>query len=254
MMSVSPELALAAAAAIKDKALEEQTLELIELREALRASQEVEVTGRLGSPVYCRGTFSDGDFRDLCGGGADLVPTVPLWEVKLINEREYEGGIPLQCFWSDMEVRIGGVVYATTSAAVGTACRVRGAGSSDSRDDVFCPISSGDSEYNRNVWMAINFRSLPEGPWMHLQSCARYNNSLPTDREDIFHKISHPNGEIAMRIPNQTADVTSVSFNGVNVLKLIKTVRRPHDAEFERKQKEKIAEIEALVEEYIAMA
>mmetsp|Transcript_2585 Transcript_2585/g.5549 ORF Transcript_2585/g.5549 Transcript_2585/m.5549 type:complete len:248 (-) Transcript_2585:427-1170(-) len=245
-MSVSPELALAAAAAIKDKALEQQTMELIQLKKQLHASQEVEITGKMGRPVYCRGSFQDGNFRENVG----LLPPGVLWEVKLVNDEAFEAGIPLREFWPDMEIRLGGVVFASTSTVSGTMCKVRGAASNNSRDDVFCPITSGDeyNRYNRIAGMAIDFRSLPEGPWKHLQSCATYNSRVANDeRDDIFHKISHPT-QFPRRIPNQTADITSMCFHATSVLKLIRTVHG--DEEFEREKKERLTEIEANIADF----
>lgn len=237
-MSVSPELALAAAAAIGDKALEQQTNELIALRKQLHAAYEVEITGMMGTPIYARGSFQDGNFRETVG----LSPPGVLWEVKLANEEEFEAGIPLRNFGTDnniiMEIRLGGVVFATTRAVIGTNCRVRGAGSNTNRDDVFCPINSGEQNwrYNRVAWMAINFRSLPAGPWRHLQSVAAYNNSVTIDRlDDIFHKISH-HTQIPGRLPGQSADVTSICFHAASVTKMIRNVYRPGDTEFEKER------------------
>ena len=237
IMSVSPELALAAAAAIKDKALEEQTKELLYLREQLRSSQEIEITGKMGHPVYCRGSFQDGNFRET--GGGILSATSVFWEVKMECTDSYCDGIPLRNFWQDMEIRVGGMVYGTTSEVIGPRCRVRAA-SSTKRADVVCPISPASL---RMLLMEINFRSLPEGPWKHLQSCDAFNRQSAdiSSRENIFHKFSHPT-QIPQRFPNQRADVSSICFHGLEVLKLIKTVKR--DAEFERLKAEKISKLE----------
>ena len=239
-MSVSPELALAAAAAIKDKALEEQTKELLYLREQLHASQEIEITGR-GVPVYCRGSFQDGNFRESNMSIHNSRETY--WEVTFECTDSYADGIPLRNFWEDMEIRIGGVVWTTTAKVSGRLCRVsgavRGAASSEIRADIVCPILPDQTA--TISWMEINFRSLPEGPWKYLRSCAMFNEQAFTDLEDLFHKISHPT-QIPQRLPKQRADVASIMFYGRDVLKLIKTVRR--DAEFERMKEEKVAKIE----------
>mmetsp|Transcript_36080 Transcript_36080/g.61517 ORF Transcript_36080/g.61517 Transcript_36080/m.61517 type:complete len:251 (-) Transcript_36080:768-1520(-) len=246
-MSVSPELAFAAAAAIKDHALEQQTNELVNLRKTLRASQEVEITGLMGRPVYCRGSFQDGNFRENMG----MDPPGVAWEVELSNDEAFEDGAPLRNL-CDMEIRIGGIVFATTRAAVGTQCRVRGAASNQSRNDVLCPIFSGDEgfRYNRIAWMAINFTNLPDGPWRHLQSCATHNNRVASEgRDDIFHRISHPT-QLPRRLPGQRASVTSIRFYGASVLGLIRNVLRDGDADFERKKEEKITEIETIVADF----
>ena len=243
-MSVSPELSLAVASVIKDKALEQQTNELISLRKQLQACHEIEVTGRMGRPVYCRGSFNDGNFRELKN---EYEIT---WEVKLINET-CDNGISLIDL-GRLEIRLGGVVYATSSSVVGTQCKVRGAASDRSRDDLICFFCSGerDTRYNRMGNMHINFRSLPEGPWKQLQSCYLFNCRPENNdnRTDIFDLVTNPS-QYPRRIPNQKADATSISFNVGSVLKLIRNIHR--DVEFEKKKETYIAQAEAQVEECI---
>ena len=255
-MSVSPQLALAAAAAIKDKALEEQTLQLIALQNQLRELQEVEITGRMGRPVYCRGSFQDGDFRSL-GRSDDIMDLdMKAWEVKLENV-ELDGISLLDL--GMLEIRLGGVVYATSSAVMGTQCSVRVSGGPTDRVfsgrtfyDLKCFIKSGDdssSRNNRRAWLSVNFRNLPEGPWKHLQSCAKFNNRSENrnERTDIFHYVTDPT-QYPRRMPNQKADVTSISFHGRSVLKLIKNINRA-DEEFEKTKEKFIAHVSLLMRE-----
>ena len=246
-MSVSPELAQAVASVIKDKALEQQTNELISLRKQLQACHEIEVTGRMGRPVYCRGSFNDGNFRKITSRSP--LPDHLLWEVQLINETS--DGISLIDL-GKLEIRIGGVVYATSSSVLGTRCRVRGAASDRSRDDLICLFCSGerDTRYNRVGHIHINFRSLPPGPWKQLQSCYLFNcrPENDTNRTDIFDLVTNPSN-YPRRIPNQKADVTSISFNVGSVMKLIRNIHR--DEEFEKTKETYIAQAEAQVEEYI---
>jgi len=205
-MSVSPELSLAVASVIKDKALEQQTNELISLRKQLQTCHEIEVTGRMGRPVYCRGSFNDGNFRE--------IKNDMFWEVKLINETS-DKGISLIDL-GRLEIRLGGVVYATSSSVLGKRCRVRGAASDRSRDDLICIFCSGDggARYNRLGYMHINFWSLPPGPWKQLQSCYLFNcrPENDTNRTDIFDLVTNPS-QYPRRIPNQKAAVKSISFN-----------------------------------------
>ena len=50
-------------------------------------------------------------------------------------------------------------------------------------------------------------------------------------------------------MPNQKADVTSISFHAASVLKLIKNICR--DEEFEKKKEEYIESIEGLIDSMI---
>lgn len=251
-MSVSPQLALAAAAAIKDKALEEQTLQLISLQKQLHELQEVEITGRMGRPVYCRGSFQDGNFKE------KRNITLWEWEVKLENVEQFDTeGISLLDLGM-LEIRLGGVVYATSSAVCGTHSLVRGGpnrASGGPNFDLKCLVKSGDdssnvNNYNRMAWLSINFRNLPEGAWKHLQSCATFNASLPDNSNeltDVFHYVTDPT-QYPRRIPNQKADVTSISFYGLSVLKLIKNIHRA-DEEFEKTKEKFIAHVSLLMRE-----
>ena len=249
-MSVSPELALAVASVIKDKALEQQTNELISLRKQLQACHEIEITGRMGRPIYCRGSFNDGNFREIKARSPSPDHHL-LWEVKLINETSDEGISLIDL--GRLEIRLGGVVYATSSSVLGTRCRVRGAASDRSRDDLICIFCSGDGDtiynrYNRLGYMHINFQSLPPGPWKQLQSCYLFNCRPENNdnRTDIFDLVTNPSN-YPRRIPNQKADVTSISFNVGSVLKLVRNIYR--DEEFEKTKETYIAQAEAQVEE-----
>jgi len=196
----------------------------------------------MGRPVYCRGSFNDGNFRELKN---EFI----VWEVQLINETSH--GISLIDL-GRLEIRLGGVVYATSSSVVGTHCRVRGAASDRSRDDLICLFCSGDggtiqNRCNRMGNMHINFRSLPPGPWKQLQSCYLFNcrQENNANRTDIFDLVTNPS-QYPRRIPNQKADVTSISLSVACVLKLIRNIHR--DEEFERKKETYIAQAEAKVD------
>jgi len=201
----------------------------------------------MGRPVYCRGSFNDGNFRKITSRSP--LPDHLLWEVQLINETS--DGISLIDL-GKLEIRLGGVVYATSSSVAGTQCKVRGAASDRSRDDLICLFCSGerDTRYNRVGHIHINFRSLPPGPWKQLQSCYLFNcrPENDTNRTDIFDLVTNPSN-YPRRIPNQKADVTSISFNVGSVLKLIRNIHR--DEEFEKTKETYIAQAEAQVEEYI---
>ena len=166
------------------------------------------------------------------------------WQVQLTNVSPYDAeGISLLDL-GKLEIRIGGVIYATSNEVIGTQCTVRGSASSDTRDDLTCLLNVF---YQNIAWMGINFRSLPEGPWKHLQSCHKFN-TLPentNNRTDIWHYVTNAT-QYPRRMPNQKADVTSISFHAASVLKLIKNICR--DEEFEKKKEEYIESIEGLID------
>lgn len=211
------------------------------MQKQLRAHQEVEITGRYGRPVYCKGSFQDGHFREIVRNQNNIC-----WQMQLTNVSPYDAeGISLLDL-GKLEIRIGGVIYATSNEVSSHGCNVRGSASSDTRDDLTCLLRLSENI----AWMGINFRSLPEGPWKHLQSCHKFN-TLPentNNRTDIWHYVTNAT-QYPRRMPNQKADVTSMSFHAASVLKLIKNICR--DEEFEKKKEEYIESIEGLIDSMI---
>ncbi len=246
-MSISPELALAAAAAIGDKALQEQTKELLELRLQLQESRKVEITGRGGRPVYARGQFEDGEYRDRDEGSSSSSITttttsslVPLfyssrswWDVQLTLCEENDGIslINLQ----HLEIRLGGIVYATTAKdeVEGNDVIIIDDNTirpPDTSRNVTIPIQSGGG--CRNATLTLDLRNMPEPPWKMLKSAISYNqteNNLD-DLIDVFDILSSSR-QLPQRLPDQVADVVSISFDTISVrsmlLCLMRTKRKP---------------------------
>ncbi|KAL7426599.1 hypothetical protein ACHAXM_001124 [Skeletonema potamos] len=225
-MSISPELALAAAAAIGDKALQEQTKELLELRRQLAESRKVEITGSGGRPVYARGQFEDGEYRDRDEGGSSTTATtsslIPLfytsrswWDVQLTicEENDHISLINLQ----HLEIRLGGIVYATTSKD-----EVNGNDVIISEDNnhrppessrnVKIPIQSGGG--CRNATLTLDISDMPEPPWKMLKSAISYNQNENNLDEliDVFDIMSSSR-QLPQRLPHQVADIVSISFD-----------------------------------------
>ncbi len=167
-MSISPELALAAAAAIGDKALQQQTKELLELKRQLAESRKVEITGSGGRPVYATGQFEDGKLFNSSRSWWDVDLTV------------CEGSdVILLTNLQGLEIRLGGIVYATLSED-----EVQGHNiiildnnsdgiSAKGCRNVIIPIESGGG--CRNATVQIDLRDMPEPPWKLLKSSISYN-------------------------------------------------------------------------------
>lgn len=246
-MSISPELALAAAAAIGDKALQEQTKELLELRLQLQESRKVEITGRGGRPVYARGQFEDGEYRDRDEGGSSSSTAttttsslIPLfyssrswWDVQLTMCAENDGIslINLQ----HLEIRLGGIVYATTSKDEVEGNDViiiddNNIRPPDTHRNVTIPIQSGGG--CRNATLTLDLRNMPEPPWKMLKSAISYNQTENNvdDLIDVFDILSSSR-QLPQRLPDQVADVVSISFDTNSVrsmlLCLMRTKRKP---------------------------
>ena len=230
-MSVSPELALAAAAAIRDHALREQTFELLELKRQLAESRKVEITGTGGRPVYARGQFEDGAYRDEDDTTTSTLSSTSFysekswWDVQLTKceEGSNNNDITLHNL-QHLEIRLGGIVFATTSKEEVEGHDVlllnnNNNNSNDSSDESCCrnvtiPISSGP-EGCRNATLQINLIDMPEPPWKMLKSAVSYNqmeNNRDEELIDVFD-IMASSRQLPQRLPNQIAEVLNVSFD-----------------------------------------
>ena len=233
-MSVSPELALAAAAAIRDHALREQTFELLELKRQLAESRKVEITGTGGRPVYARGQFEDGAYRDEDDTTTSASPQSSTsfysekswWDVQLTKceEGSNNNDITLHNL-QHLEIRLGGIVFATTSKEEVEGHDVllldNSSNNNDSNDssesccrNVTIPISSGP-EGCRNATLQINLIDMPEPPWKMLKSAVSYNqmeNNRDEELIDVFD-IMASSRQLPQRLPTQIVEVMAVSFD-----------------------------------------
>ncbi len=207
-MSISPELALAAAAAISDKALQQQTKELLELKRQLAESRKVEITGSGGRPVYATGQFEDGKLFN---------SSRSWWDVDLTM---CEGDDEI--FLTDLlglEIRLGGIVYATLSED-----EVQGHNviifDDNSDRNVIIPIESGRG--CRNATMQIDLRDMPEPPWKLLKSSISYNltESNVDALIDVFDILTGPR-QLPMRLPDQVVDLIGISFDCSSVQSML---------------------------------
>ena len=204
-MSISPELALAAAAAIGDKALEDQTKELLKLKTQLAESRKVDITGIGGSPVYATGQFEDGKYRHTDGFSR-------IWWNVDVTFCEPIGGITLEIL-QHLEIRLGGIVYATTADDEVQRHRIITLDSDHFPGrNVIIPITSVGN--CRNATIQIDLRDLPEPPWKMLRSVIAYNQTENNVDAliDVFDILTSSR-QLPQRLPNQVVDLISISFD-----------------------------------------
>jgi hypothetical protein len=117
---VLPALARFVGATIRDKVVLDQLEEINALKSQLEATRRVEITGPGGHPVYASGSFALGDFDDDAHDEDGNVGTV--WSVGLTtfsDRKTRDPAIPMHQM-SNIEIRIGGVLYATSEDVDGT--------------------------------------------------------------------------------------------------------------------------------------
>lgn len=235
-MSISPELALAAAAAIGDKALHEQTKELLELRRQLAESRKVEVTSRGGSTVYAVGQFEDGIlvisfetnpffYENFMGSNQNSNNCNYMWNVQMtMCEGEEIPPLPLNEL-QNIEIRLGGIVYATAD-------EVKGENVRDSQGRTVSIPFDGFQGGNR-AFLSLGLIDMPEPPWMMLKSAVTYNRNQILQNEedliDIFHMMTDSR-QLPQRLPNQKVDILCVAFHRSSVGSMLKRLREQRAA------------------------
>lgn len=190
-----PSLAHLVAATIRDRVVLEQMEEIRALKAQLGASQRVEITGPNATPVYARGSFSNGDFnavsmQSIENNEESTDETGLYWDVGLdmVESSDNNGKtVPLNKL-SNVEIRIGGVLYVTTAEVEGTsmAFGIRPGNQFDLHNDRDM-TRSAVAEFNteddttaggRAALFTFHIRDFPRGHWRSLQSVAMLNRSI----------------------------------------------------------------------------
>jgi hypothetical protein len=258
-------LAHLVSATIRDKVVLDQMDEIARLKSQLQFARRVEITGPGGSPVLASGSFADGEFnteaRDEDGDCGTL------WSVGLYNTKmgatAAAAVVPMHQL-ADIEIRIGGVLYATSDDIDGTkiALGIR----SGNPFDVHRPplaAASDDSngqkstnkqrdmhrsavcEFTNLAYLTFHLTNFPPGDWRSLRSLNMHNRSIAIrneEREEMGEEgeseamdmYSYITERLAVQHPRQVCEVTSVSFCVENVKDAIGSLRRGEDFEREK--------------------
>lgn len=130
------------------------------LREQLDKSQMIEVTGPRGDPVYAAGSFRDGSWTLERGAGGRL------WEVELEMAREADDDgseimeLPILAL-DDVEIRIGGVVYASARSHRAYAHMEPRDWDDENRKEVPCRFGGPIA----GAWLPVRIDRWPEADW-----------------------------------------------------------------------------------------
>jgi len=227
-----PSLANLVAATIRDRVVLEQMEEIRLLKAQLSSSQRVEITGPNGTPVYARGNFSNGDFNTVSLQSIendddsmmmnDHDTTGLFWDVGLemveqqCNHNNSDSNddhaastassnasaasnsensvVPLNNL-SNIEIRIGGVLYVTTAEVEGTsmAFGIRPGNKFDLHRGQRDMTRSAVAEFNteddaatgsRSALLTFHIRDFPRGHWRSLQSVAMLNRSIALRQQE----------------------------------------------------------------------
>jgi hypothetical protein len=256
---VLPALARFVGATIRDKVVLDQLEEINALKSQLEATRRVEITAPGGHPVYASGSFALGDFDDEAHDEDGNVGTV--WSVGLTtlsDRKTRDPTIPMHQM-SNIEIRIGGVLYATSEDVDGTRialgirrgnpfdwCRPDGSRRKGAMHrSVVCQFGGED----KTAFLTFHLHHFPNGPWRSLRSLNMSNRSIailnelreeledeeePMSRAmDMYHHITD---SLAYKHPGQRVEMTSISFCVASVREAIGSLRRGSGFE---KQKEK---------------
>jgi hypothetical protein len=240
---ILPDLAAFVGATIRDKVVLDQMEEIRLLKHQLEATRRVEITGPGGAPVIASGSFSRGEFNDSASNENGSCGV--LWSVGLETNMEdlpWEDDTPPTVpmnMLSNIEIRVGGVLYATSEEIEGTkvALGIRRGNVFDlnnsdgtkrqggmSRSAV---VQFGGSE-EKTAFLTFHMKDFPAQDWRSLRSVAMVNRSIAIRNEereelgleeeeehesespmDIYRYITE---RLAHQHPNQRVEVSSVSF------------------------------------------
>lgn len=194
-----PNLAKLVAATIRDRVVLEQMEEIRVLRAQLGASHRVEITGTNGTPVYARGCFSKGDFNSVSLQSIEnpedsADETGLFWDVGLEMVESSDSKTVSLNVLSNIEIRIGGILYVTTAEVEGTsmAFGIRPGNKFDlrgERDMTRSAVAEFNTEDNgaaggRAALLTFHIRDFPRGHWRSLQSVAMLNRSIALRQQE----------------------------------------------------------------------
>lgn len=198
-----PSLANLVAATVRDRVVLEQMEEIRALKAQLSASHRVEITGPNGTPVYARGSFSNGDFNPVSlqsvESDEDSTDDQGLfWDVGLEMAESgggaNDGTVPLNKL-ANIEIRIGGIMYVTTAEVEGTsmAFGIRPGNKFDLHQGEPDMTRSAVAEFNteeagvvggRSALLTFHVRDFPRPHWRSLQSVAMLNRSIALRQQE----------------------------------------------------------------------
>eukprot|EP00984_Skeletonema_dohrnii_P014466 scaffold6088_cov140-Skeletonema_dohrnii-CCMP3373.AAC.4 len=135
-----------------------------------------------------------------------------------------------------LEIRLGGIVYATTSndeveghdvIILDNDCNDGNNDSSPKRSrNVMIPIQSGGG--CRNATIQIDIVDMPEPPWKMLKSAISYNQNQSEyvfgELIDVFD-IMISSRQLPLRLPEQVAELVGISFDTSSVRSMLSCLR-----------------------------
>lgn len=223
------DLAPFVAALLESKVIVEMKEEIDSLREQVRQSRTVAITGPRGTPVYCQGQFDEGRYAD----------NPNLWAV--------EFGAPLQtCPLSevkDVEIRVGGVCKANFAL---------------NNDDIEASLYGGDGDFENDRGQVSFCFGDTGGLWLDVsigpfQSEELYRQlSLDTDAgvdpEELVNHIIR--GPLVEENPDMTIVFSDIHFYVRHVDDAIKSLSldRAIEAEAQRRREEQDEEIAQMIQ------
>ncbi|KAL3800586.1 hypothetical protein ACHAWO_009830 [Cyclotella atomus] len=256
-------LACLVSATIRDKVVLDQMNEIAALKSQLASTRLVEITGPAGSPILASGSLADGEFNtEACDEDGDCGV---LWSVGLYHNTTSSknmGAVPMHQL-ANIEIRIGGVLYATSDDIDGTkiALGIRKGNTFDIQES---SSSSGGidkkqkkcirgmhrsavCEFTNLAYLTFHMTNFPRGEWRSLRSLNMHNRSISIRNEEraelgeeeeeeseAMDMYSYITERLAVQHPRQMCEISSVSFCVENLKDAIGSLRR--GKEFEREK------------------
>ena len=230
--------------------------QLIALKSQLESTRRVVITGPAGSPLLAQGNFANGEFDTKAvdeDGSCGILWSVGLTTVS--DRNTADSTIPMHQL-SHIEIRIGGILFATSEEIDGTkiALGIRHGNKFDTcrpdgsrRKDVM--TRSAVCEFDSKAYFTFHLQNFPDADWRSLRSLNMHNRSIAIrneEREELgleyvdedelnseaLDMYSYITERLTLQHVGQRCEITSISFRVGCVKDAIESLRRGD--EFER--------------------
>eukprot|EP00579_Thalassiosira_antarctica_P025051 CAMPEP_0202020868 /NCGR_PEP_ID=MMETSP0905-20130828/45506_1 /ASSEMBLY_ACC=CAM_ASM_000554 /TAXON_ID=420261 /ORGANISM="Thalassiosira antarctica, Strain CCMP982" /LENGTH=439 /DNA_ID=CAMNT_0048582575 /DNA_START=40 /DNA_END=1359 /DNA_ORIENTATION=+ len=218
------------------------------LREQIMDSQQIEITGPRGNPVYATGSFRDGRWKLKRGGlwGVDLAMMVASTDDDDDDgEASSASGsaiikVPISAL-EDIEIRLGGVLYASACSHDVYAQMEEQDWDGDTMKEVLCHFGGPVT----GVWLPLRIDGWPRSHWSGVQSkyLSRQRNDY-RENLDVYGVLLE---EVNDLYPQATLSFHRLSFFGECVEQMVDNLGLAPKAEGKKQEKEELWNIANLI-------
>lgn len=210
------------------------------LQERLNHMQDIEITGPRGHPLYAKGSFRDGRWLLKRGGlwGVDLEMAQ---YIDIGGEADNSETIIAISAVNDIEIRLGGIIYASATSHEVFAQMDDQDWDGPSRKEVLCHFGGPVT----GVWLPLRIDGWPQSHWSAVQrrASSRRKNEYRENLE-VYEVLLD---EVSDLYPEANISFTRLSFFGGCVEQMVDNLGLAPQSEVERQEEEELWNIANLI-------